>query len=531
MELLTVARVALATGGVVLAGVEDAVARRTNGRLRPARAALAAWAAGSLVFLAFLTVNHLSSPASDSVLDGPVLQHFWRALAGEPVYPDPSPEYIPLAYNPLYYFLAVPFAPVFGRGLFTLRLVSSLAMWGGVVSLFEVVRRRTSSAWWGLMAAGLFAASYRAMDSNLDSAHPDSSLLFAVLLGTILVAWGRSSAIDVLAAVVLVAAFWLKQHGALFAVAGLAFMAWRRGPRRAIVPVAVALLLGPVAYLWAGPGLFGPGFHYFTREVPGRWMEPTVETVARYASHLAVHYGPLVLAGAFSVWRAVRTGTFGVWHAQLAAAALSGLLGALDPGSSDNVFIPVAAWTVLMGTLGLSELAEASPRARRTGAHLAVLWLSFALLLYRPRGVVGSWRADESQRDLVSLLRGLPGTVYAPTLGQLPEGYVLYPAAHWVTLEDLIRGPGVDTRNHPNTRRLLAPAISPAGQAFVLANFPLRTYPWIAFLEDYYVLDVDLEDRFEPLKMKETRWDAGWPRYLYRYAPEEASRRRRASGP
>jgi hypothetical protein len=137
--------------------------------------------------------------------------------------------------------------------------------------------------------------------------------------------------------------------------------------------------------------------------------------------------------------------------------------------------------------------------------------------------VITSSHAEESFVDLVSMMKNLDGPVYAPALGQLQSGFVLYPAAHWAALEDMIRGPGIDTRNNPLTRQMLDPVINPQGQAFILANLPLDVYPWMAFLEDRYSLETDLGDRFKPLGVLPARWDHGWPRYLYRFDPQKTS--------
>jgi hypothetical protein len=121
--------------------------------------------------------------------------------------------------------------------------------------------------------------------------------------------------------------------------------------------------------------------------------------------------------------------------------------------------------------------------------------------------------------DLVGVLAELPGQVYAPSVGQFQRDFHLFPAAHWVALEDMIRGPGRDTRNHPNTRRLLEPVIRPEGEAFILAYHPLDYYPWMAFLDDYYVLERSFGDSYRSLRVLRVRWDHGWPRYLYRFSP------------
>ncbi|MBI5961158.1 MAG: hypothetical protein HY866_20645, partial [Chloroflexi bacterium] len=120
----------------------------------------------------------------------------------------------------------------------------------------------------------------------------------------------------------------------------------------------------------------------------------------------------------------------------------------------------------------------------------------------------------------------LDGPVYAPWQSYVDD-FEFYPTPGWVALEDMIRGPGIDTRNHPNTRKLLAPAIAPEGPAYVLTNYPLRGWPWIAFLLDYYVLETDFGDRFEALRAVPHHWDTGYPRYLYRYDPEKAQKARK----
>jgi hypothetical protein len=211
---------------------------------------------------------------------------------------------------------------------------------------------------------------------------------------------------------------------------------------------------------------------------------------------------------------------FGIWQLQLLFAFFSGLMGSMDAGSSDNVYISVSLWLVLLGTLSIADLALRFRTVRRKQLHYLALLASFGLILYYPTGLSVSADARKSYEDLVSVLENLDGPVYAPSIGQLESDFRFYPAAHWVALEDMIRGPGRNTRNHPNTRRLLAPALHPSATAYVLANVPLEQYPWIAFLQETYNLEEDFGDRFKPLRILPARWDHGWPRFLYRHFPE-----------
>jgi len=149
--------------------------------------------------------------------------------------------------------------------------------------------------------------------------------------------------------------------------------------------------------------------------------------------------------------------------------------------------------------------------------------LSFGVLVYNPALVVIPRESAQKYADLIGMLKDLPGQVYAPSIGQLQRDYSLFPTANWVALEDMVRGPGRELRNQPNTRRLLEPVLHPSGEAFILAYHPLTYYPWIAFLDEYYVLQEDLGESYSSLGVLRVRYDHGFPRFVYRYAPGKAS--------
>jgi hypothetical protein len=445
-------------------------------------------------------------------MEGTILQHVQRAAAGLPIYPEPSPGFVALAYNPLYYELGAAIGRFTGLGLPLLRSLSMLATAGSALILFAVVRRKTGHAWWGLMASGLFAAAYGVMECYLATAHSDAFLLLCALAGTAVLDRWRTPLASAIGITLLVASFWMKQHGALFVLGGLAYLMLRDGALRAWPSWLLAALLGPVLYLLAGPRLFGPFLHYFTWDVPRRWgTDLRLTALARYAGFIGLFYPVLAASSVASLVRQWREPD--AWRVQLVFAMLTGLVGALDRGSAENVFIPMGTFLILVGTIGL---AEWSARSAHGLLAQGALLLAFITLAYDPRPLMPSRDAPAAYADLIGYLRGLGGQVYAPWQGQLAAGFVLEPAAHWVALEDLVRGPGRVTDHSPVVERLTSPARHPDGPAFILANQPLDTLEVLAFLQDDYVLTCDLGDRFLALRVLPKRYDHGWPRYLYR---------------
>ncbi len=511
--------------GIILVLIEMAQARRKSHLARIAHWSLSAVAGVSILVCGFLWLQHIAFPLNLDLMEGTILQHFRRAVEFQPIYPAPTSDYVPLAYNPLYYVLSIPFAWVFGVNLSTLRFVSILGALGSGLIVYRVVRGQTTSRWWGLMSIGLFAAAYSAMDAYLDTAHSDAWLLCASLTGSYLIGLNRSRWWNLTGIVTLVAAFWFKQHGALFALGGLLFLTWREGIRRSLLYWITVVALGPILYIFAGDWLFGSHFHYFTWQVPRQWSEFNLDNFKRYFGFIQRSYPVLALSSiaVFSWGLAKHRNQLEIWHFQFVAAALAGFMGTLDHGSSNNVFIPMGTLFILMGVLGLHALSQESRLAQRYRIYLLALFISFAAFVYNPQHVLISPFANASYSDFISTLRHLDGNVYAPSLGQLQRDYSFYPAANWVALEDMVRGPGRTIENQPIVRQLLNDVIHPSRPTFILSNYLVeQVTPAIAFLNDYYTLETDFGDRFEPLRCLIKRFDHGYPRYLYRYTAARA---------
>lgn len=538
---ITIGRIAILVAGLFLVvagwgtrrqqrpgGLRPFSGREKSAPLSGAALGLIVLSCVQLVLLAALFLNHIAFALSLEIMEGPVLQHFARAASGHPIYPAPTAEFVALAYNPLYYYLAIPFGWVFGVNLFTLRLVAIAGVVGSAAVLYVTVRRETGSVWWGLLSLGLFAAAYSAMDAYLDTAHADSWLLFTALLGTYCLDRSRTLRGELTALLILVAGFWFKQHGALFVIGGVLFLSWRTwhnygtsGTWRILIYWLLPALLGPVLYVTLGPYLFGESFHYFTWEIPRTWSTFNTATITRLGLFIVPNYAFLaVIGGFYALWKLfTRQQRLNPWVVQFFFAALTGLLGALDGGSSNNVFIPMGMWFLLLGLLGIWRIFSRVTSGTGSALLILALYASFALLLYDPRPLWVPAGTQNSYNEFTTMLQNLDGPIYSPDIGYMTCECGLYPHAHWVALEDLVRGPGNDTHDHPRIMELLTPVAQPEDTAYILTYKPLESRPYLAFLAESYVLYKDFEDQFQSLGTIPHRWMIGHPRYLYRYDP------------
>lgn len=506
---------------------------------------LTIYALSHILFVGYAWLNRVTFPLNLETMELLKLQHVRRLLDGLPLYVVPSADFIPLVYNPLYYYLVVPFTWIGGVTLPALRIASIIGAIGsylivflavrqGVIALIAVNREtqrskrqsigawwRRSPTWWGLMAVGLMAAAFRVMDTYLDNASADSWTLLTILFGTYLISLNRSRFINLLGILFLIAAFWLKQYGAIFTMGAVGYLTWREG-WRSWPYWLTALLLGPILFFGAPPQWFGAEFHYYTWEVPRQWAYFSLNsTILRVIKYVIKHFGWLMLSGGllwlWLLWRNVHALT--IWNFLLPFALLSGPYVALDPGNNNNVFIPLATWLIITGVVAIHFFVTHLSAAQRWGAPLFLLSASFALIAYQPTTVLVPSEAQATYRELIALVDELDGAVYAPGIGQLQERDLFYPTVHWVTLIDLIRKPDSDLCDQPFVQELLEPVLHPEGSAYILMEHPLEEDAMLSFLGASYSLDSDFGNRFMALRDSPKLLEVGWPTYLYRYDP------------
>ena len=125
-------------------------------------------------------------------LEGASLIQVHRLLSGQPLYAQPSFEYVSLIYSPLYFYLSSLLARIIGFGFLPLRLVSFASTMGCVALIYLIARKHTADNYSSLMAAGSFLALYKISDTWFDLARVDMLALFLALLAVYLMQTGST---------------------------------------------------------------------------------------------------------------------------------------------------------------------------------------------------------------------------------------------------------------------------------------------------------------------------------------------------
>ncbi len=137
-------------------------------------ALLASWSAWEFLRVA---LARRTFPYGLEWMEGGMLMHVLRVLQGEPLYPRPSPEFMPFLYGPGYSYAAAAVAKVSEAGLPALRLLSLLATIAILLLIFRLVFVSTRNAWVAAVSSGVFVGTFELSGTWFDLARVDSLAL------------------------------------------------------------------------------------------------------------------------------------------------------------------------------------------------------------------------------------------------------------------------------------------------------------------------------------------------------------------
>ena len=107
--------------------------------------ALVAVASFYLITCLIIVFKRLPFPFELEWMEGASVLQVQRILDHEPLYTAPSIHFVPLIYNPFYFYVSALLATFTGNDFLPLRLVSVLSSVGCFALIFKFVYRRTTS--------------------------------------------------------------------------------------------------------------------------------------------------------------------------------------------------------------------------------------------------------------------------------------------------------------------------------------------------------------------------------------------------
>lgn len=379
-----------------------------------------------LIVYCVVAVARMAYPFELEFLEGTSVTLITRLAAGKPFYVKPSLDFIPSNYTPLYYHLAAALAAVTGTGFLPLRLLSFLSSLGSLTLIGLTVRRETGSWLFGLLSAGLFAASYRLAGAWFDLGRNDSLFLVLLLAGAWIVRFRPGPPWSAAGAAALVAlSFFTKQTAAMIAPALVLFTLLTDRRRFAVFTATLALLVGAGILLLnrASDGWF----HYYVFRIAGLHAFSWDGFHRFWRQEMLPFFGLALVFTLLLFWSDFREKRHErlLFHLLFVGATFtSSWMIRSHEGAYVNVLMPACAALSMTFGLGLHEALRMARRApvRPRAATAVVLLLAvaqFLVLAYHPLRLLPGKEDRVAGENLVRQIASLPGEVWLTQHGYL----------------------------------------------------------------------------------------------------------------
>jgi 4-amino-4-deoxy-L-arabinose transferase-like glycosyltransferase len=340
----------------------------------------------------YVALRRLGYPFELEWLEGGEVEIVSRVVHGQAIYVAPTLHYVPYPYPPLFIWVSAAFAKLFGVGFLAPRLVSFLGSLGVLALLWDVVRRETGDAVAGLVAAGVFAATYQASGAYFDLARVDSLFLVLLLAAIAVARRARTWRGGALVGSLLFLSFFTKQTALIAAAPLLVYLvvSRRRVGLSGAATLAVLLVVSTAALDHSTHGWYdyyvfeelptqGINVHAIETFIPKSLLRPTGWVVA------------VGLLGLVAAWRARRADAgagagagadgrvptptrWAFWLFAAGGLVAASWLSLVHAGGSSDVLMPAYAAVAILAGLGYDALIRSDPKYRALlGALLAVV--------------------------------------------------------------------------------------------------------------------------------------------------------------
>ncbi len=496
----------------------------------PRRAA--AWAQWPLLLLGLAGAVHLVStlswlrialhrvghPLELGNVEGMLMDSIVRLSHGQPLYGPPSVDFIPLAYMPGYLMAVAPLARVFGPHLWEGRLVALIEVLILAALIGWAVWRETRSRVLALAGAGLLFAGYGYAAGTYDLVQPNSQMLMLAILALVVLRETRGRAAAAIAAVLMAASFFSKQHGLLF---GLMAAPWVfLHDRRRFVAYGLTLAIATLGGFALMTAWFGSWFPFYVYDVPSHWSEFSAVRVLNFVGHdLFGVWGLCSVSAVLSLGAAARRGASAgapeadarglLWWYAWGGGIAAGLLATLDPYAYRHTLMPVVVALALLAPIALQRVMRAVLGAAAAPATVTALTAAFLIVQYPPlayseRSYLPPPHAAETRAGFYARLRQIPARVMIPWHGFYSYEATGRTSLHLLALDDITRahGNGLAKRDPQALERLFAPLRDGPDRPWLLLDRPIeltgdRSRPYWLEVAPHYRL-VDSLTRFGP---------------------------------
>ncbi len=402
--------------------------------------------AGFFVLLFFFVASYRASyPFDIEWMEGGMVEHVSRVVSGEGIYVEPSLDFVPYIYTPVYFYASAAFAKVFGAGYFPLRLVSIISTFFIFLFIFLIVKKETKSSKLGLISTGLFAACFSISGFWYDLARVDSMFIAFFIASIFFLRREHNPLLLILSGALAALSFLTKQTAAILILPLIVYLPFKIKFKSLyyifptlIITIGASFYFNQISKGWHFFWLYGiPSGHiWLYQKIFSFWILDLFVPLFFALGIAAFYFYAKRFVGGYSqaaFYLVCAVGMFGVsW------------LSRIHLGGYFNVLIPAFAAAAILFGLGLSELFKVLAESKSNGVNIVkfVVLLGIAaqffVLLYNPIPQMPTSKDYEYADKFYSELKNIEGEVFIPDHQYVPKYSGKKSRAHYYVLRDLI---------------------------------------------------------------------------------------------
>jgi len=401
--------------------------------------------AAYLAAFLFITISRINYAYSLEWMEGTSVIQVHRILSGQLLYVEPSLDYIPLIYPPLYYYAAAIFAWLLGPGFLPLRLVSLLSTLGCMVLIYLIIGRLRPNVFAQLTAVGLFSATFKIGEAWFDVARVDMLALF-LALASLYALQTSTQRRFALAAILMTLACLTKQSFVLLLIASVGYCFFL--DRKSAWWFAITSLATYVGSFLVLNSVHGGWYKYFVYDLPyGHTAGLNIAGALQlFFESIFLPVGALFVMTIIHFTQTIRgDAAWPNFALVLPVAAILAIswLGLLNSGGFNNVLVPThAILSIVAGVFMAGLLSSNSSSTFFQAGALLLIALQFALLRYPIADQIPTPADLAAGQALSRQIQAQPGDVYVPYHPELMlfAGKPTY--ADWIGMKELKGGFG-----------------------------------------------------------------------------------------
>lgn len=433
----------------------------------------------SIISIIIIFSLRLFYPYQLEWMEGGEIEHIVRILEGKNIYSQPTLEFIPYIYTPLFYYIGVVFVKIFGINFFSTRLISVLSFLLILILTYWVAHRYTKDRFWSLVSVGLLCLSYSTTGFWFDLARVDTLANLFMLLSFFFITYEKSKQ-SLLSSLFAFCAFYTKQsffaiH--IFLLLGLLIQNRRLFFQHFFLYFTL-ILLSTIFETIKSDGWYI--FWNFTLPATHHWIWSriltfwTVDILPFYSIALA-----LIISFVLSERRKIFEDTNIYLFLFLFGTVFSSYLLRLHYGGYLNVLIPLVISVSIVFPIISFKFQQNLNNKSGDLLFGTLLLLQFALLIYDFRTPIPTEKDRKDIEYLLSSFSKVDGEVYLMGYNYIQRYIGKKSFPHYVLVNDLLTSNSKEKENFKD--ELINALKSKKFSAIVLDNDLSLDY-----LDEYY---------------------------------------------